>query len=319
MKKFFTAVFAATLLFCLPVLAACDTTELTETSAATDPADTSSAVTAPVETASPETASPETETPATEADTIEEETEPMKEIFYVRTPEQPPEQTKITYSVYEFESYDAAVRKASDLRLASAGYAVYDADGAFLYGVNNEYVTYMMFTAKYIVDFARENDYVYGSAQKNPAITFKIYLKRNELREKVVSCDRFVGWVLYQMGYTDQPTDAGMFVWANANSTEHNLMVFLEEHNYERIDNTTDFRAGDIVFVNPTHSSGGSPYGAHVFICAGSTGLDGQFFRYDHGSDTRIRGVQPSRESISNLFCVYRPTQTTLADLPENP
>ncbi len=107
-----------------------------------------------------------------------------------------------------------------------------------------------------------------------------------------------------------------MFVWANANSSEHNLMVFLEKHNYERIDRTADFRAGDIVFVRPTTSSGGSPYGAHVFICAGSTGESRQFYRYDHGSDTRIQSVQPSREPISELFCVYRPTQTTMEEIP---
>ncbi len=254
----------------------------------------------------------------TETDTeTDTETEaPKKDMYYVRTPEQPPEKTQITYPVYEFESYEDAVAKAEDLRLAAMGYAVYNETGEFLFGVNNEYVTYMMYTSKYIVDFARKNDYVYGSALKNPAVSFYIYLKRGDLREKVVSCDRFVGWVLYEMGYTDQPTDAGMFVWANANSSEHNLMVFLEKHNYERIDDTTDFRAGDIVFVRPTTSSGGSPYGAHVFICAGNTGEAGQFYRYDHGSNKRIQSVQPSRESISELFCVYRPTQTTRADLP---
>ncbi len=29
--------------------------------------------------------------------------------------------------------------------------------------------------------------------------------------------------------------------------------------------------------------------------------------------------MQPSRETIGNLFCVYRPTQTTLADIPSDP
>ncbi len=256
--------------------------------------------------------------PITEAATEEETTEADTEapMYYVRTPAQPPEKTEITYPVFEFASYEEAVAKADDEKMAAEGYAVYSESGEFLFGRNNEYVTHMMFTAKYVVDFARENDYKYGSAAKNPAITFKTFLKRGRLTEKVVSCDRYVGWVLYEMGYTDQPTDAGMFVWANANSSDHNLMVFLEQHNYERIDNTTEFRAGDIVFVRPTTSSGGSPYGAHVFICAGNAGREGQYYRYDHGSDTRIQSVQPSREPISELFCVYRPTQTTAADLP---
>ncbi len=258
--------------------------------------------------------------PPAEAEATETESETAKkEIYYVRTPEQPPKRTEITYPVYEYESYDKAVAKAENRMLAATGYAVYNENGEFLFGVNNEYVTNMLFRAKYIVDFARENDYKYGSAAKNPANTFHIYLARGKLTERVVSCDRFVGWVLYEMGYTDQPTASGMFVWANASSSEHNLMVFLEKHNYERIDKTTDFKAGDIVFVRPTTSSGGSPYGAHVFICAGDTGRNGRFYRYDHGSDVRIQSVQPSNEAISELFCVYRPTQTTMADVPAEP
>lgn len=281
------------------------------------PTDTTAAATEPATDPTTEPAITITTEAATEEETTEAETEaPM---YYVRTPAQPPEKTEITYPVYEFDSYDDAVAKASDERMAATGYAVWSEDGEFLFGLNNEYITNLLYRAKYIVDFAKANDYKYGSAAKNPALTFQAFLKRGKLTEKVISCDRFVGWVLYDMGYTDQPTDAGMFVWANANSSEHNLMVFLEKHNYERIDRTTDFRAGDIVFVRPTTSSGGSPYGAHVFICAGDTGRDGQFYRYDHGSDTRIQSTQPSREAITELFCVYRPTQTTMADVPAEP
>ncbi len=277
------------------------------------PTDTTEATTDPVT----EPITEPTTQAATEEKTTEAETEaPM---YYVRTPAQPPERTEITYPVYEFASLEEAVAKADDEKMAATGYAVYSESGEFLFGRNNEYVTNMLFRAKYIVDFARENDYKYGSAAKNPALTFQTFLKRGRLTEKIISCDRFVGWVLYDMGYTDQPTDAGMFVWANASSSDHNLMVFLEKHNYERIDNTTDFKAGDIVFVRPTTSSGGTPYGAHVFICAGSTGREGQYYRYDHGSDTRIQSTQPSREGISELFCVYRPTQTTMDEVPAEP
>ncbi len=301
---------AILLLLACAVLPACDGAEPPV------PADTTEALTeAPTE----DLTEPDITKAATETDPAAETEEPMKEMYYVRTPAQPPEATKIKYRIYEFESYDEAVAKASNGRLAAMGYAVYSADGEFLYGLNNEYVTHMMFVSKYIVDFARENGYVYGSAQHNPGKTFELYLERGRLREKIVSCDRYVGWVLYEMGYTDQPMDAGMFVWGNESNRDHNLMIYLEKHNYERIDKTTDFRAGDIVFVRPTVSSGGSPYGAHVFICAGSAGESGQFYRYDHGSDTRIQSTQPSVEGISELFCVYRPTQTTMKDAPELP
>ncbi len=240
-------------------------------------------------------------------------------LYYVRTPEQPPEQTQISYPVHIFDSYYLAAKKAEDPRLAAMGYALYSEDGKFIHGLYNEYVTNMLFRAKYISDFTRKYQYEYGDVQKNPGLNFQAFLKRGTLRERLTCCDRFVGWVLYEMGYTDQPAERGMFVWANASSSEHNLMIFLEKHDYERIDSTTDFRAGDIVFVNPTTSSGGSPFGSHVFICAGSTGKPGEFYRYDHGSNTRIQSVQPSKESIRNLFCVYRPTQTTAEDMPTAP
>ncbi len=266
---------------------------------------------------------PETDTTAATSETVdesvteEETTEPEKEMFYVRTPSQPPKKTGIIYPIYEYEAYDAAVDKANDELLAASGYAVYNEEGEFLYGLNNEYITNMMFRAKYIVDFARENEYKYGSAAINPGRTFYVYLKGNKPpAEKIVSCDRFVGWVLFEMGYIDQPKDGGMYVWGGVNDRDHNLMLYLEKHNYQRIDSTANFKAGDIVFVNPTHSTGGEPYGAHVFICAGRSGTRGMFYRYDHGSDRRIQAVQPSNEGIGNLFCVYRPTQTTMADIP---
>ncbi len=271
-------------------------------------------------------ASTETETETTtnsdtpiEETTLPETEAPAPTVYYVRTPEQPPEKANITYPVHKFDSYKEAVAKANHPYLAATGYAVYSESGEFLYGLNNEYVTNMLYWAKYITDFARINDYQYGSAAKNSAQTYHFYMEYGRLREKVVSCDRFVGWVLYEMGYTDQPSDAGMFVWGNAQNRDHNLMIYLDKHHYERIDHTTDFKAGDIVFVNPTQSSGGEPFGAHVFICAGSTGRGNHFFRYDHGSNSRIQSVQPSKEVIENLFCVYRPTQTTLEDTPNEP
>ncbi len=282
-------------------------TTLLFTACDTTPADTS-------DTTAAETTAPET-VPDT---TVEDTTEAAKPIYYLRTPEQPPEKTKITYPVYEFDSYDEAVAKARDREIAATGYAVYSEDGEFLFGLNNEYVTNMLYRAKYIADFAREFNYSYGSAARNPAVTFHDFLKRgNRPKEKIVSCDRYVGWVLYEMGYTDQPDDSGMFVWGNSNNRDHNLMIYLEKHGYKRIDDTSRFMAGDIVFVRPTTSSGGEPYGAHVFICAGRASSG--FYRYDHGSDARIKGAQPSREGISELFCVYRPTQTTMAEVPENP
>ncbi len=288
-------IIAAMLLLCTLAFTACENT---------DPVDTTSA---------------DTTVPVTEADTTAAETGiPENANYYVRTPEQPPEKADITYPVYEFKSYSEACNKAKTPEMANQGYAVYNEKGEFVFGFHNEYITNMMYLSKYIVDFARLNGYKYGSAQTNPAVTYNKYMsgETRKLSEKIVSCDRFVGWVLYEMGYVDQPRDSGMFVYGNSSNRDHNLMLYLDKHGYERIDRTTDFKAGDIVFVNPT-SANGEPYGAHVFICAGPS-TRGLFYRYDHGSDKRIQSVQPSNEAISNLFCVYRPTQTKMSDIPSD-
>ncbi len=316
-------IIASLLLLCMFSFVACDTDNTTDDTTSTD-TNTSETTTEETDTTA-ETTGEETETDTT-AETTGEETETETETtaskiekYYVKTPEQPPRKTRLRYTVYTFESYDEAVAKANDKLLAASGYAVYDDDGKFLYGVNNEYVTNMLYRAKYVVDFAKKSGYKYGSAAKNPAVTFHSYLNSDpEPTEKIVSCDRFVGWVLYEMGYTDQPIDGGMYVWGGKNDRDHNLMLYLDKHNYQRIENTTDFKAGDIVFVNPTQSTGGEPFGAHVFICAGDTGTPGQFYRYDHGSDSRIQSTQPSKEGIGNLFCVYRPTQTKKSDMPSS-
>ncbi len=277
------------------------------------------------------TVSDTTAADTTASDTTDATTEPAKVVYYVRTPAQPSEHDGIEYPSYEYETYEEACARANDKYLAATGYGVYDSEGKFLYSLHGEYVTNMMYHAKHVTDFAKKNKYTYGSAATNPAVTYNNYLASGgrRLSEKVVSCDRLVGWVLYQMGYTDQPTDYGMFVWANSSSSDHNLMIYLDGKGYERIDRTSEFKAGDIVFVRPTTSTGGEPYGAHVFICAGSSGSRKMYYRYDHGSVQRIRCTDnfasyaekghPTNESIYDLFCVYRPTGLTLSDISAEP
>ena len=77
-----------------------------------------------------------------------------------------------------------------------------------------------------------------------------------------------------------------------------------------------EVKAGDIVFVGycynhtylaPQYRS----YPQHVFIAASNYGADGQTYRYDDGSLTRIRSTQPFYEPLnyaSNPFrFAYRP------------
>lgn len=142
--------------------------------------------------------------------------------------------------------------------------------------------------AKKIADYVRDNDFEYGNATTNPAINHD---------EKLVSCDRYVGWVLYNIGYTDQPVDAGL--------TVHVLAQYAEEKGWEKIETLSEVQAGDIVYTVYK----GDPIG-HVFICAGESSTPGNYLRYDCGSIERIngkKGQQPFDEPINNFTVAYRP------------
>ena len=138
--------------------------------------------------------------------------------------------------------------------------------------------------AKKRADYIRENGFTYGNATTNPAINDS---------EKLVSCDRFVGWVLYDLGYTDQPTTSGLVVY-NKNSPEHDFPTWCEKHGFKKIENIEDVQAGDIIFQNMT-----SGFGAHMYILGNKKDGD-NWERYDAGSDERIKSVQPSVEIINS-------------------
>lgn len=218
---------------------------------------------------------------------------------------------------YEYASYDEAVKKANDSKLAAEGYAVYTSDGEFVYSKYNEFVSALLAASKHITDYIKDAGYTYGSAAKNPAITYykRIESKRGSSGEKIVSCDRFVGWALYDVGFTDQPEDGGMYVYGNSNNRDHHLGLFLEKYGWTRIEDSTDIQAGDIIFVRKAYANG-EMYGAHVFICAGKTN-DGRssYYRYDCGSNDRVnctggyasyRSGQPFKEGISDFAYSYR-------------
>lgn len=123
-------------------------------------------------------------------------------------------------------------------------------------------------------------DYIrYGDAPINPAINCDA---------KLVSCDRFVAWVLYDLGLTDQPRTSGLVV--KSTDTTHDLSTWLESHGFKKITNRNELQAGDIVFQGMDSSP-------HVFIL-GNQVSSTTWERYDGGSQTRIRSTQPSIEII---------------------
>ena len=139
--------------------------------------------------------------------------------------------------------------------------------------------------AQKVADYVRENQFSYGNALINPAI---------DDSEKLVSCDRYVGWVLYNMGFTDQPEKQGL--------TVHVLRDYCLDKGWEEINSVNELQAGDIVFSEYR----GDPYG-HTFICAGPADRDGYWIRYDCGNEGRIRSQQPFTEPINGFTKAIRP------------
>ncbi len=247
----------------------------------------------------------------------EAQTEAVKQIYCVRTPFEPNEKSLAQESYENIENLDEAKKKANDPLLAAKGYAVYDSEGNYVYSKYGEFTACFLAESKHIADYIKKEGYTYGSAAKNPAITYHKRIEGDRRStEKIVSCDRFVGWALYDVGYTDQPEDGGMYVYGNSNNRAHHLGLFLEKEGWTRIEDENDIQAGDIVFVREAWANG-EMYGAHVFICAGTTGRRGTYYRYDCGSNERVNCIgpyaadygtdgQPFSEGIDKYVYSYR-------------
>lgn len=191
------------------------------------------------------------------------------------------------------ESLEEAKRAADEK--AAYGYCVCDEAGEGVYSPVGSYVaSHILYHAKCVADHMRVHGYTYGDADQNPALD-----KESENPEKLVSCDRFCGWTLYEAGYTaHQPKTKGLPLYFSPNLEE-----FLIKSGFTRIDNAEDVRPGDLIFEGNSHHFGPElpdkyrDYPRHVFINAGPA-ENGLFYRYDAGSDQRIQSVQPMVEQI---------------------
>ncbi len=173
------------------------------------------------------------------------------------------------------------------------GYRVVSGDGKTAYLPYTELQCDILRECKYVTDYVRTNGFTYGHAPINPAI---------DHAAKLVSCDRFVAWALYNVGYTEQPYTHGVVV--------SDMAAWCEKNGFIRIDREADLQPGDVVLVN---FNGSIPL--HTFIHAGSVGASGSpYYRYDCGSDHRIQSVQPSSEPIHQFWRAYRPVPLTTPD-----
>lgn len=196
--------------------------------------------------------------------------------------------------IFTFDTQEEAVACASGK--AQYGYQVFAEDGKMVFAPYSDLVCRMLAEGKRITDHVRTSGFTYGHALLNPAM--------NEVNKKV-SCDRFVGWALYNVGYTDQPEQSGLYVFCG-NDPTHDLTTYCENHGFTRIDKLEDVQAGDVMFVIPSKTSTGRIYPGHTFMYAGKADGDNAY-RYDCGSDKRIQSVQPMCEPVNDFMYAYRP------------
>lgn len=149
-----------------------------------------------------------------------------------------------------------------------------------LFAPNGTLACKILHLAKEVTDYVRDNEFSYGNAPINPAINHDA---------KIVSCDRFVGWVLYKLGYVDQPYIQGLCV------SGPGLTNWCIDHGFTRINSVAQLLPGDIVFTRK--NSIDCP--GHTFIYAGVSVTEGEHYRYDCGRVERIRSTQPWSEPIS--------------------
>ena len=210
------------------------------------------------------------------------------------------------YNTNAIGTYDSlATAKSVANSKVQLGYVVYDSNGKYVYSpATSLNASKILWAAKGAADHMRTNGYTYGNATKNP------YFVKSE---RIVSCDRFVGWALGDAGYVDgQPSTAGLNLYGHSNDLKYGcLETFLKEKGFTKITDINQVKAGDIIFVGYSYahtvlSATMRQYPQHVFIAAsGYAEGGGQTYRYDAGSNNRIRTVQPTYEPLnysSNLF-----------------
>ncbi len=167
------------------------------------------------------------------------------------------------------------------------GAIVTDELGKLLYAPDGEIAATILHNGKIVCDYIRDNAFVYGHAPINPAFNHDA---------RIVSCDRLVDWILFKSGIMDQPVKHGKCCSGPP------LTNWCISHGFKKIETVEELEPGDVVFVRPSEQ--GHPL--HVFIHAGRSAEEGMYYRYDAGSNVRIRSTQPSCEVINDFMYGYR-------------
>ena len=178
------------------------------------------------------------------------------------------------------------------------GYCVYDSQCNVVTSVSTELSARILAEAREIVDYLRKYNFAWGDTVNNPAV---------DSSERAVSCDRFVGWALYNAGYTDQPSDYGLqlpgYTEDGYTYHGHSIIDWLESHNFVKINNIAELMPGDIVMFQQ-HNQNGIP--DHMCIYAGD--YNGSSYRYDGGWEyrwTSKTATNPYRQDIDPQRFLY--------------
>ncbi len=183
------------------------------------------------------------------------------------------------------------------------GYAVTNADGKTVYSKTTDLQTKIMFAAKVRADYVRFEGFTYGDQTYNPAYNHA---------SKKVSCDRLVAWILFDAGFTTQPRNNGGIVVYDAQYNERDLPTWCANRGFIRINTIAELQPGDVIFTQGGSKVTGIP--GHTFLYGGQ--IDGNIhYRYDGGSDLRIRSEQPFKEQIPDFLFAYRPVEPNKYDL----
>lgn len=230
--------------------------------------------------------------------------------YFIRSPYNTNDDT--TEKIEAFDTLEEAKTRVEGIK--QLGYVVYDGRGKVAY---HPFETLgqsrILYKAKSVADYIESNGYTYGNATVNPAYD-------RGKTEKLVSCDRFVEWAIFDAGYVkDNNEDSVLALYPHGDKI--NIETYLIRNGFTKIEDISQVQGGDVIFVGDSQEHAPNlprelwDYPDHVFICAGSSGSS-TFYRYDAGSTRRIQSIQPSNEPLEYPGKEFRFAYRAPAELP---
>ena len=151
--------------------------------------------------------------------------------------------------------------------------------------------------AKEVAAIIKKEKFTYGNPSINPGKNYS---------DKIISSASFVSWVLYELGFQDQP-DGGLRVKVPSDNSK-SLEKYLEDKGFKKITVLADVKDGDIVFTDKDKDKG---YPTNVVITRGKKQNSNQDLVYDYSKQENIGIVQPMSDKIDNFICAYRISEET--------